>query len=541
MTVVGAGNVGATCAQVLATRDYADLVLVDIKEGLPQGKALDINQMGAVLGYEPNVTGSNGYEESAGSDVVVITAGLPRSPGMSRDDLVATNEKIVKDVTEKVIAQSPDAILIVVSNPLDAMCHVAKSVSGWPKERVFGMAGILDTARFSTFIAWETDASVKDVQAMVLGGHGDQMVPVVSATTVGGVPLRKLVAEARIQAMVERTAKGGGELVNLMGTSAWYAPGAAAAQMVDSIMLDEKRVLPAPPTSRASTGSTASTWACRASSARRASSRSSSSTSPTTSRRRCKRAPKPCAKSSAYSRRRSARSARHRRQPPGGHRLRDHPTAGGGRRSVFTHGWTPHDACSLGRRPDVRTFDRSGLCRGRRSGARRRCRARDARPARRARRQSRTERPRRLDELTAEHLDAFLHENVRASLLLVKEFAAQFEGTSGRVVLITSGAHIGPMAREVAYAVSKGALAIATATLAEELAPSGITVNCVNPGPTDTGWGLAEVDPAGVMPLGRWGEPDDAARLVAWLCSDDARLDHRPGDRLRGRLSPLLP
>ena len=163
---------------------------------------------------------------------------------MSRDDLVATNERIVKDVTEKVTAASPNAILIVVSNPLDAMCHVAKNVSGWPKERVFGMAGILDTARFSTFIAWETGASVKDVTAMVLGGHGDQMVPVVSATTVGGIPLRKLVADNRIAAMVERTAKGGGELVNLLGTSAWYAPGAAAAQMVDSIMLDEKRVVP---------------------------------------------------------------------------------------------------------------------------------------------------------------------------------------------------------------------------------------------------------------------------------------------------------
>jgi malate dehydrogenase len=244
VTVVGAGNVGATAAQVLAMRDYADVVLVDIKEGLPQGKALDINQMGAVLGYEPNVTGSNGYDETAGSDVVVITAGLPRSPGMTRDDLVATNEKIVKDVTEKAIAQSPDAILIIVSNPLDAMCHVAKNVSDWPKERVFGMAGILDTARFSTFIAWETHASVKDVTAMVLGGHGDQMVPVVSATTVGGLPLRKLVREDRIDALVERTAKGGGELVTLLGTSAWYAPGAAAAQMVDSIMLDEKRVLP---------------------------------------------------------------------------------------------------------------------------------------------------------------------------------------------------------------------------------------------------------------------------------------------------------
>ena len=244
VTVVGAGNVGATCAQVLALRDYADVVLVDIKEGLPQGKALDINQMGAVLGYEPNCTGSNGYEETAGSDVVVITAGLPRSPGMSRDDLVQTNEKIVGSVTESVVAQSPDAILIVVSNPLDAMCHVAKNVSGLPKERVFGMAGILDTARFSTFIAWETQASIKDVTAMVLGGHGDQMVPVVSATTVGGVPLEKLVAAADIDAMVQRTAKGGGELVELLGTSAWYAPGAAAAQMVDSIMLDEKRVLP---------------------------------------------------------------------------------------------------------------------------------------------------------------------------------------------------------------------------------------------------------------------------------------------------------
>ena len=244
VTVVGAGNVGATCAQVLASRDYADVVLVDIKEGLPQGKALDINQMGAVLGYEPRVTGSNSYDETQGSEVVVITAGLPRSPGMSRDDLVATNEKIVKDVTEKAIAQSPEAILIVVSNPLDAMCHVAKNVSGWPKERVFGMAGILDTARFSTFIAWATEASLKDVTAMVLGGHGDQMVPVVSATTVGGVPLRKLVGDAEIEQMVQRTAKGGGELVELLGTSAWYAPGAAAAQMVDSIMLDEKRVLP---------------------------------------------------------------------------------------------------------------------------------------------------------------------------------------------------------------------------------------------------------------------------------------------------------
>jgi malate dehydrogenase len=244
ITVVGAGNVGATCAQVLAMRDYADIVLVDIKEGLPQGKALDIDQMGAVLGYEPSIKGSNSYEETEGSDVVVITAGLPRSPGMSRDDLVTTNEKIVGSVTEEAIARSPDAILIIVSNPLDAMCHVARNVSGWSKERVFGMAGILDTARFSTFIAWATGSSIKDVQAMVLGGHGDQMVPVVSATTVGGIPLRRLVDEDEIDAMVRRTAKGGGEIVELLATSAWYAPGAAAAQMVDSIMLDEKRVLP---------------------------------------------------------------------------------------------------------------------------------------------------------------------------------------------------------------------------------------------------------------------------------------------------------
>jgi malate dehydrogenase len=243
VTVVGAGNVGATCAQELARRDYCDVVLVDIKEGLPQGKALDINQAGPVLGYEPNVVGTNGYEESAGSDVVVITAGIPRQPGMSRDDLVATNENIVRSVTEAAVTASPDAILIVVSNPLDAMCEVARRVSGRPRERVFGQAGILDTARFRTFIAWETKASVKDVQALVLGGHGDQMVPVASATTVGGVPLAKLVPADRLQAMVERTAVGGGEIVKLLGTSAWYAPGAASAQMVDAVCLDEKRVL----------------------------------------------------------------------------------------------------------------------------------------------------------------------------------------------------------------------------------------------------------------------------------------------------------
>jgi len=244
VTVVGAGNVGATCAQEVARRDYADVVLVDIIPNFPQGKALDMNQAGSVLGFEPNVTGANGYEETAGSDVVVITAGRPRSPGMSRDDLVTTNEAIVASVTKEIVPRSRNAVVVVVSNPLDAMCHVAKAVSKLPKERVVGMAGILDTARFAAFIAWETGASVKDVTAVVLGGHGDQMVPVVSATTVGGVPLEQLAPKGRIAKMVERTRKGGGELVNLLGTSAWYAPGAAAAQMVDAICLDEKRVLP---------------------------------------------------------------------------------------------------------------------------------------------------------------------------------------------------------------------------------------------------------------------------------------------------------
>jgi malate dehydrogenase len=244
ITVVGAGNVGATAAQEIARRDYADVVLVDIIEGLPQGKALDMNEAGPVLGYEARITGANGYEETAGSDVVVVTSGRPRSPGMSRDDLVTTNQAIVRSVTEEAVKHSPGAILLIVTNPLDAMCHVALDASGLPRERVLGMAGILDTARFRTFIAWETGMSDRDVQTVVLGGHGDQMVPVVSATTVGGVPLSKLVTADRIETMVERTRKGGGEVVNLLGTSAWYAPGAAVAEMVDSIMLDQKRVLP---------------------------------------------------------------------------------------------------------------------------------------------------------------------------------------------------------------------------------------------------------------------------------------------------------
>jgi len=244
VTVVGAGNVGATCAQEIARRDYADVVLVDIIPSFPQGKALDMNQAGSVLGYEPTITGSNGYEETEGSDVVVITAGKPRAPGMSRDDLVTTNEAIVTAVTKDVVKRSPKAVLVIVSNPLDAMCHVAKAVSRFPKARVVGMAGILDTARFSAFISQELEVSVKDVTAAVLGGHGDQMVPVVSATTVGGVPLPELLPKGRIRKLVDRTRFGGGEIVNLLGTSAWYAPGAAAAQMVDSICLDEKRVLP---------------------------------------------------------------------------------------------------------------------------------------------------------------------------------------------------------------------------------------------------------------------------------------------------------
>jgi malate dehydrogenase len=244
VTVVGAGNTGRTVAQEVARRDYADVVLVDIVENLPQGIALDLNQAGPVLGYEPRIVGSNGYEEAAGSDLVVITAGVPRKPGMSRDDLVTTNEAIVGAVTEQALAHSPDAIVIVLSNPLDAMCHVAKNVSGLPKERVFGQAGILDTARFRAFIAWETGSSAKDVTAPVLGGHGDQMVPVISATAVGGIPLTNLVSAERIEGLVERTRKGGGEVVDLLGTSAWYAPGAAVAEMVDAVLLDQKRVLP---------------------------------------------------------------------------------------------------------------------------------------------------------------------------------------------------------------------------------------------------------------------------------------------------------
>jgi malate dehydrogenase len=245
ITVVGAGNVGATTAQRLAERDYADVVLVDIVEGLPQGKALDMNQAGPVVGYEPHITGTNGYDESAGSSICVITSGIARKPGMSRDDLLTTNKQIVGDVTKQLVSRSPDAIIIVVTNPLDAMCTVAYEEAGFPKERVIGMAGVLDTARFRTFIAWELNVSARDVTGFVLGGHGDQMVPVVSNTNVSGIPVTELIAPDRLAEIVQRTRDGGAEVVKHLKTgSAFYAPSAAVAEMVDSIVLDQKRVLP---------------------------------------------------------------------------------------------------------------------------------------------------------------------------------------------------------------------------------------------------------------------------------------------------------
>ncbi len=245
VTVVGAGNVGGTTAQRLAERNYADVVLVDIVEGLPQGKALDILESGPILGYDSNVIGANDYEESAGSDVVVITSGSPRKPGMSRDDLLKTNQNIVGSVTEEVVKHSPDTILVVVANPLDAMCHVALETSGFPRERVIGMAGILDTARYRTFIAQELGVSVRDVFALVLGGHGDTMVPLPSMATVGGVAITELLPKDTVEAIVDRTRNGGAEIVGLLKSgSAFYAPSAAAVEMVDAILQDQKRVLP---------------------------------------------------------------------------------------------------------------------------------------------------------------------------------------------------------------------------------------------------------------------------------------------------------
>jgi malate dehydrogenase len=245
ITVVGAGNVGATTVQRLAERDYADVVMVDIVEGLPQGKALDLNQAGPVVGYEPNVVGTNGYEETSGSDIVVITSGLPRKPGMSRDDLLSANREIVESVTREVSDRSPDAIIIAVTNPLDAMCHVTLEVSGFPRQRVVGMAGILDSARFRTFLAWELGVSVRDVTGFVLGGHGDTMVPITSYTNVAGVPVSQKIDPKRLEEIVQRTRDGGAEVVKLLKAgSAYYAPAAAVAEMVDSILLDQRRVLP---------------------------------------------------------------------------------------------------------------------------------------------------------------------------------------------------------------------------------------------------------------------------------------------------------
>ena len=245
VTVVGAGNVGATLGQRLAERGYADVVLVDIVEGMPQGKALDLLEAGPVVGYDSNIIGTNGYEETAGSAVCVITSGIPRKPGMSRDDLVKTNMNIVRGVTQELVKRSPTTILIVVSNPLDAMAQLALEVSKFPRERVIGMAGVLDTARFRTFIAQELKASVQDVQAYVLGGHGDTMVPLARMCTVAGVPISKLIKPDRIEAIVKRTREGGAEIVNLLKSgSAFYAPSASVAQMVDSIVLDKKQILP---------------------------------------------------------------------------------------------------------------------------------------------------------------------------------------------------------------------------------------------------------------------------------------------------------
>jgi malate dehydrogenase len=245
ITVVGAGNVGATTAQLLAMRDYADVVLVDILEGMPQGKALDLNQAGAVIGYEPKLTGTNGYEETAGSDVVVITSGMPRQPGMSRTDLLEKNKEIVSSVTKQVVEHSPNSIIIVVANPLDIMCHVALETSGFPRQRVIGMAGVLDSARMRTFLAWELGVSVRDVNGFVLGGHGDLMVPVVSIVDVGGVPVTDLIPKERLDEIMQRTRDGGAEVVKLLQKgSAFYAPAASVCEMVDSIILDQKRVLP---------------------------------------------------------------------------------------------------------------------------------------------------------------------------------------------------------------------------------------------------------------------------------------------------------
>lgn len=245
VTVVGAGHVGATAAQRLAEKELCDVVLIDIVEGIPQGKALDLMEAAPIEKHDAHITGSNGYEASKGSDVVIITAGIPRKPGMSRDDLISTNAGIMKNVTKEVAKHSPDCVIIIVSNPLDAMCHVAFEASGFPKERVLGMAGVLDSARFRTFISMELDVSVENTHAFVLGGHGDTMVPLPRYSTVAGIPITELMPKERIDALVERTANGGAEIVGLLKTgSAYYAPASAAVEMAESILKDKKKVLP---------------------------------------------------------------------------------------------------------------------------------------------------------------------------------------------------------------------------------------------------------------------------------------------------------
>ena len=246
LTVVGAGNVGATAAQRLAEKELAKtVVLVDVLEGIPQGKGLDQWQSAPVESSDTRVVGSNSYDETAGSDIVVITAGIARKPGMSRDDLLNTNAGIVKSVSEQIARSSPHAIVIVVSNPLDVMCYVAKHVTGFPRERVLGMAGVLDTARYRAFLAEALDISVRDIQAMVLGGHGDTMVPLVSYTTVSGIPITQLLEKSKLDAIVDRARNGGAEIVKYLKTgSAYYAPSAAAVQMVEAIVLDQRRILP---------------------------------------------------------------------------------------------------------------------------------------------------------------------------------------------------------------------------------------------------------------------------------------------------------
>ncbi len=245
VTVIGAGNVGATAAQRLAEKELCDVVLIDIIEGVPQGKALDLTEAAPIEKHDAHLTGANTYAESANSDIVIITAGIPRKPGMSRDDLISTNAGIVKNVTQQVASVSPNAVLIIVSNPLDAMCHVAFEASGFPKNRVIGMAGVLDSARFRAFIAMELNVSVENTTAFVLGGHGDTMVPLPRYSTVAGIPITELMPKDRIDAIVDRTANGGAEIVSLLKTgSAFYAPASAAVEMAESILKDKKKILP---------------------------------------------------------------------------------------------------------------------------------------------------------------------------------------------------------------------------------------------------------------------------------------------------------